>query len=261
MGGKAGAIVFVSLALIPAAAGGGGYLWVSHFRQTDGSSESSGRKGGAAGKEKEIDQKDWLEEQERQLQRAGLHELVEQAKLIRQDIDSLQKDIDAYEQRFEDLRAPDTAKRLIKNERAVRYVVDRHGDVLPSKTVARTLRAKLDELTFSAGQALSKPNEAFAVSEEVRQAIDLLRFEVDHARGEYIRHRLLVETLIEGATEEQDGDPGIRENTTPMTSDRSVLDKLLERPSRKKQDADPPGHEKAVEDNGGATEARTPTKE
>ena len=96
-GGKTGPVVFVSLALILAAAGGGGYLLVSHFRQTDGNAGSSGRTGGAVEKEDEIGERDRFEkEQNRQLLRAGLQELVEMGNSIRQDIDYLELEIDAY---------------------------------------------------------------------------------------------------------------------------------------------------------------------
>ena len=221
-GGTGGSILFISLALILAVAGGG-YLLVVQSRQTDDNSESSGSNGGSEKEkeaENEIDQQGRFKQQHQQLLRADLRKLVEEANLIRQDIDSLEKNIDAYEQRFEDLSEPGVAKRLIENEWAVRYIADRHGEVLPPRAVVRNLRTKFDELTLSAERTLLKPNEAYAISKETRQAIHSIRFEVNVATEQYGRHLRLLDGLMESASEEQNGKPEVDEGAAPSDSRR-----------------------------------------
>lgn len=261
-GGKAGPIVFISLTLILAAAGGGGYLLVSHLQQRDDKAESSEKKGSAADKEKETDQNDRFEkEQRRRLLRAGLQEFVEKGNVIRQDIDALEKDIDTYEQRLEELMDSDVAKRLVENSQALRYLYEGRLGVPHGRTMVRDFRARLDLRTYSAEEALSKADGAFAVSKEMREAVDSIRRDVDEARKEYTRHRLLLDGFMKSVTEKEDGDPEVREDGAASERERLMLEGLLGNVGGNKQDAEHPGQEKAVKDNGGAMKARTPTRE
>lgn len=245
-GGVVGPIVFICLALT-LGAGTGGYLLVCHFRQAEGNTGSSEKKA-AVDKENEIGPKDRFEyEQERQLLRAELRDWVEQGNLIRQNIDALEKNIGAYEQGFEELKDSDVAQRLVKNDQAVRYFFDGQLRLPPGRALVKAHRAKLDVLMSSAEEALSKPDMAFAVSGREREAVDLTRREVDMAREEYNRHRLLLDGLMRLATEEDDGEPGVREDTAASEEDRFMLEELLGNVEGKNEDAEEPSREEAVE--------------
>ena len=186
-------------ALVVALGGASAYLLVTRPWQTDASPSAAPPQAPAAQVE---DAQDRLLALERQhLQRVGLQEVLQQAKLINEEIDALESEVGAYQKQLAEVRTSDLSKRLIENELAVRYLSDRWGDPLPPENVANHCRVRLDELIRPIREAVSEPGTSYEVTDEARNEIERIRFEVAEAQGAYAKHRQLLEAFVKTASE------------------------------------------------------------
>jgi hypothetical protein len=135
-----------------------------------------------------------------------LHELDQRAAEIWENIDALQKEIDAYQRVFNDLKVNEVGKRLTKDKWVVRYFIDKWGEPLPSARVAENCRVRLNELMLTVKKALSEiepemERAAYEISPETARAVEKIEYEVRNAKKEYTRHRLALDALVRTVTE------------------------------------------------------------
>jgi hypothetical protein len=186
--------------LIVVVAAGGAYLLVMRPWQPTAQSDSqSGEISEVVGRN---DRVDLLGQQRQQLQRMQLNEVIWLGDKISQDIETLQSEIDAYQKGVKELTASGAGERLIKDEKVVRYLRDQWGEPLPHEEVAKHCRRRLDVLLLPLRDTVAKPDGGFDVSPETIQEIERLRMEVTQAKGQYTRHRQLVEALANGGSGE-----------------------------------------------------------
>jgi hypothetical protein len=175
--------------------------------------------------DKEIDQKDWLIIQRRQLLRCYIQELDQQAESIWKDIDALQSEIDAYQKQFKELEVSEEGRRLIKDKWAVRYFVDKWGEPLPDETVAKHCRVRLNVLMFTVRRSLKKEGAAYTISPETQRKVNMIEFHVSEAKKKYIRHRRLLSALAASVAPGGPVTPGtLKEAVEKMRSEFTLED-------------------------------------
>ena len=194
-------LVWSVLAVFLAAASGGYIFFTNYLLQVDTATDPADDIDDIVDvSNPDIDQSDWLVIQRRQLLRTGLHKLDQQAELIWENIDQLQQEIEAYETQFEELQLSEEGQRLINDEWAVRYFVDKWGEALPHDKVAKHCQVRLNELMFTVKLALDKTKPpkkkaAYEISQETQREVDLIEFEVNEAKKQYSSHRNLLRAL------------------------------------------------------------------
>jgi hypothetical protein len=149
----------------------------------------------------------WSELQDQQLLRTGLRKLDQRAELIWENIDALQKEIDVYEQRFNNLEVNDEGRRLMKDKWVLRYFKDRWGEPLPQDRIAKHCRVRLNELMLTVQEALAETEPmmemgSYEISADTKREVERIEFDVSWAIEEYTAHRLLLGGLsAKGAKE------------------------------------------------------------
>ena len=221
-------IVAVAVLAILVACISGAFLLATRYLQKWGDGSSPKRK-----------EDPWLALQDQQLLRTGLHKLDQKAELIWENIDALQKEIDAYQRLFSDLEVSEEGRRLMKDEWVVRYFVDKWGEPLPHEKVAKHCRVRLNELMFTVKEALAKTEPvmekgACQISRATDDEVELIKFDVNEAKKEYTRHRLALEGLASGVTQGYPVTPkNLREAAEQLR--RQAALRRLNHPSTKKQ--------------------------
>jgi hypothetical protein len=203
--------------LFVVSAAGGAYLLVMRPWQSTAQSDSqSGEVSGVSGRD---DRGDLLGQQQQQLQRMQLNEVIWLGDKISQDIEALQSEIDAYQKGVKELTASGAGERLIKDEKVVRYLRDQWGERMPHETVAKQYRTQLNVLLLPLRDTVAKPDGGFDVSPETIQEIERLRMEVTQAKGQYTRQRQLVEALANGGSRETSEHVGGVDDLPPVMQD------------------------------------------
>ncbi|MHB8954586.1 MAG: hypothetical protein ACYC4U_16565 [Pirellulaceae bacterium] len=179
-----------------------------------------------------LDQGEWLELQQRQLLRTGLIKLDQRAEMIWEDLGTLQGEIDAYQKQFHELKVSEETKQLIEDEWVVRYFAGRTGEQLPREKVARYLRERLNELMFTAREALGektppRKKAAYDISPETVQELELIEFEVSRAKEDYTRHRYLLDALAARV-----GDPRASVPSNLDQASQILLQRIIEQEFR-----------------------------
>jgi hypothetical protein len=185
------------MAILAAAALGTYAFWTRFLQKFDGSPSRT-----AHSNERHGDK--WLALQDQQLLRTGLRELDQRAELIWKDIDALEREIDAYQRRYNNLEVNEEGRRLMEKDWVVRYFVDKLGEPLPHEEVARHCRVRLNELMFTVKEALAKKEPAmkkgaYEILPEIERKVELIKFEVNDANKKYTTHRLFLDGLAEEA--------------------------------------------------------------
>ena len=174
----------------------------------------------------------WVEFHKGQLTRTGMLKLDQKAELVWDDIQVLQKEIDAYQKQYSELKVSEEGKRLIEDEWTVRYFADKWGERLPRQKVARHCGERLNELMLAVREALretapARERPAFVISAETKRELELIEFEVDTAREVYTRHRLLLDALEASVAE---GRPVVPKNLDDAS--QQLLHEIIKREFR-----------------------------
>ena len=220
--------VAVGVVAILAACVAGTFLFAARYLQKWGDESSPKRK-----------EAPWLALQDQQLLRTGLLEFDQRAESIWENIEVLQKEIDAYQRLYNDLEVSEEGRRLMKDEWVVRYFDDKWGEPLPHERVAKRCRVRLNELMFTVKEALAKTEPvrkkgAYPISPATEEKVERIEFEVNDAKEEYTAHRLALEGLGSGVTPGHPVAPkNLREAAEQLR--RQAALRRLNHPSTKKQ--------------------------
>jgi hypothetical protein len=186
-------VLVISLMAILLAAVLGTYaFWTRFLQNFDDGPTARGQSVGRRQSDK------WDVKQHIDLQRSGLHELDQKAELIWKNIDALEREIDAYQRRYNSLEEDEEGRRLMEDKWFVRYFVDKLGEPLPHEEVARHCRVRLNELMFTVKEALAKTEPtmkkgAYEILPEIERKVELIKFEVTDAKKKYTTHRLFLD--------------------------------------------------------------------
>jgi len=214
---KHGRVSIIVVMLVAVLAAGAAYLLVMRPWQANAQSDSqSAEVSEVNGRD---DRGDLFGQQQQQLKRMQLHEVIWLGEKISQDIDALQSEIDAYQKGFKELMASGVGERLLEDEWAVRYLRDQWGERLPHEKVAKQCRMQLNVLLLPLQDTVAKPDGAFDVSPETVREIERVRMEVAEAKRLYTRHRQLVEALTNEGSEEAIKSSGNVDDLPPVMHD------------------------------------------
>ena len=241
---RARRILMLGVLVVLLAAGGGGYLFFTKYLLTF-DTPSASIDDPVSGIDAEIDQKDWLVIQRRQLLRTGLHKLDQQAELIWENIDQLQKEIDAYESQFDELKLSEEGKRLIEDKWAVRYFVDKWGEALPHDKVAKHCQVRLNELMFTVRLALAKTKPekkkaAYEISPETQKEVDFIEWEVNEAKKRYASHQELLTALERKVAAGEPVTPETLQDAIDAMRDEMTLSEFGHPSMKKREGTDAP---------------------
>ena len=234
------------------AAGGGGYLLLTQLALRFGTPTDSteGTDAGIDDIDGEIDQKDWLVIQRRQFLRTGLLELDQQGERIWENIDQLQKEIDAYQCEFSELQASEESKRLINDEWAVRYFVDKWGEALAHDKVAKHCQMQLNELMFTVKRVLAKTKPdtkraAYEISPETQKKVDEIEWKVNDAKEQYTLHRGALRGLARKAAAGEAVTPETFQEAIDAMRSEIALKRLGYPSANRRQGTDAPDHNRS----------------